>query len=269
MAGGGRRCDLARRPGRRELYARTPAIDFLISRPERMAAVGMTLRPNVAMVYGLYDARGDDSLKLSRYERVYGRELAQGHPTFFRSIENWRSEWLDRLGVRWVLASPGAASPVAEWRRAYSGHDATIFKRTTAQALVRFDGASPAASPPILKRIPGRWEIDWPGTTHRGSSRLIVSETWDAGWNATLDGRAIAVEVVDDLWLGVRPGDAPGRLVLSYVPAGLASGLLMSGVGLVLLALGAWRFRPTGADRQLQWLQASRYSDDSDHSGRT
>jgi hypothetical protein len=62
---------------------------------------------------------------------------------------------------------------------------------------------------------------------------------------------------------------APGRLVLSYVPAGLVSGLLMSGVGLVLLALGAWRFRPTGADRQLQWLQASRYSDDSDHSGRT
>ena len=114
---------------------------------------------------------------LSRYERVYGRELAQGHPTFFRSIENWRSEWLDRLGVRWFLASPGAASPVAEWRRAYSGHDATIFERTTAQALVRFDGASPAASPPILKRIPGHWEIDWPGTTHRGNSRLIVSET--------------------------------------------------------------------------------------------
>ena len=233
-----------------KLYPRTGAIDFLAGRQERVGAIGAALRPNAAMVYGLFDARGDDSLKLSRYERVYGNTLAEPHPTFFRPIENWRSVWLDQLGVRWVLAPPGSAPPVAEWRLAYSGADAAIFERATAQPLVRFEGASPAAAPAVASRAPGRWEIAWPGTsTPRTSAatallapRLVIAETWDAGWRATLDGRVIAVEVVDDLWIGVRPGDAPGRLVLAYRPDGLASGLAMSAFGLVLLALGARRF---------------------------
>ncbi len=229
-----------------ELYARTPAIDFLAAKPERIAAVGTALRPNAAMVLGLYDVRGDDSLKLSRYEKVYGHELATPHPTYFRPIEHWESPWLDRLGVRWVLAPPGTAPPVAEWTVAYTGDDATIFERKTAQPLVRLEGASTSLASQVIRREPGRWEIAWPGATSPGSPRLVVAETWDAGWRATLDGREIAVEVVDDLWLGVRPGEAPGRLVLSYIPAGLASGLAMSGAGLVLLALGARRFHPPG-----------------------
>ena len=38
------------------------------------------------------------------------------------------------------------------------------------------------------------------------TARLVIAETWDAGWRATIDGRPLAVEAVDDLWLGVRPG---------------------------------------------------------------
>ncbi len=223
-----------------ELYARTPAIDFLASRPERMAAVESALRPNAAMVFRLYDVRGDDSLKLSRYEKVYGHELATPHPTFFRPIESWRSDWLDRLGVRWVLAPPGAAPPVADWRRAYSGEDATIFERATAQPLVRFEGVAPGLEPQVTKRVPGRWEIDWPGTT-TASKRLVIAETWDAGWRATLDGRPLAVETVDDLWLGVRPGTSPGRLVVRYLPEGLGWGIACSLGGLALLSFGFWR----------------------------
>jgi hypothetical protein len=246
-----------------ELYPRTPAIDFLAAQDERIAAVGTALRPNAAMVYGLFDVRGDDSLKLSRYEKVYGRELATPHPTFFRPIEHWQSPWLDRMGVRWVLAPPATPPPVNAWSTAYAGTDATVFDRGGTQPVVRFEnGASP---PQTLSRTPGRWELAWPGAVD-ATTRLVIAETWDAGWRATFDGRAIAIEAVDDLWLGVRPGNAPGRLVLSYVPAGFASGLLMSGIGLVLLALGARRFRPTGAARQLQWRRGSQRLSDSDPS---
>jgi hypothetical protein len=238
-----------------QVYARTPAIDFLAAQPERMAATGTDLRPNAAMVFVLFDVRGDDSLKLSRYEKVYGHELATPHPTFFRPIEQWKSPWLDRLGVRWVLAPPGAVPPVASWGVAYSGDDATVFDRGRPQPLVRFEnGASP---PHVVARTPGRWELDWPGTAE-ASSRLVIAETWDAGWRATLDGRPLAVETVDDLWLGVRPGASPGRLVVDYLPAGLRSGLAASLIGLVLLVAGAWRLGRRRRGDELSGLPASR-----------
>ena len=135
-----------------EVYARTPAIDFLAAQPERMAATGYDFRPNAAMVYGLFDVRGDDSLKLSRYERVYGHELATPHPTFFRPIEQWDSPWLDRLGVRWVLAPPGSTPLVAGWHTAYAGSDATVFDRGLPQPLVRVENGAP--SPPVVGAHP-------------------------------------------------------------------------------------------------------------------
>lgn len=221
-----------------ELYRRTPAIDFLAAQPERIAAVGTALRPNAAMVFGLFDVRGDDSLKLSRYERVYGHELATPHPTYFRPIERWDSLWLDRLGVRWVLAPPAALAPVAGWRVAYAGTDATVFDRGVPQPIVRCENGSPP--PPVVARTPGRWELAWPGAAD-GSDRLIIAETWDAGWRATLDGRPLAVETVDDLWLGVRPGAKPGRLVVSYLPQGIFWGLVSSACGLAALLVGSRR----------------------------
>jgi hypothetical protein len=221
-----------------ELYARTLAIDFLAAQPERMAATGTAFRPNAAMVFGLFDVRGDDSLKLSRYERVYGHELATPHPTYFRPIERWDSLWLDRLGVRWVLAPPGAPSPVAGWSVAYAGSDATVFDRGVTQPIVRFEKDTPP--PQTLSRSPGRWELAWPGAVD-ATTRLVIAETWDPGWRATIEGRKLAVEIVDDLWLGVRPGASPGRLAVHYVPQGLYTGLAASLFGFVLLFVGTRR----------------------------
>ena len=225
-----------------ELYARTPAIDFLAAKPERFAAVDRALRPNAAMALGLYDVRGDDSLKLSRYEKVYGHELATPHPTFFRPIVSWQSPWLDRLGVRWVLAPPAVPPPVATWKVAYAGADATVFDRGPAQPIVRREDGTPP--PPVLVRSPGRWEIAWSGAGD-AAARLVIAETWDAGWSATLDGRPLAVEAADDLFLGVRPGPLPGRLVVRYVPQGLGLGIVFSVAGLAALLLGS-RLRWSG-----------------------
>ncbi len=92
----------------------------------------------------------------------------------------------------------------------------------------------------MVARTPGRWELAWPGAAD-AIDRLVIAETWDAGWRATLDGRPLAVEAVDDLWLGVRPGAKPGRLVVSYLPQGLFWGLVSSAFGLAALLVGSRR----------------------------
>jgi hypothetical protein len=124
---------------------------------------------------------------------------------------------------------------VDDWRTAYAGSDATIFARPSADELVRVEKG---AAPEILRREPGRWEFDWKGVPGAGSARLVIAETWDPGWRASLDGRPLAVEAVDELWLGVRPGDDPGRLVVRYVPQGLAWGAAASALGGALLGFG-------------------------------
>jgi hypothetical protein len=230
------------------IYAETPAIAFLRDRPERLAATGTTLRPNAAMALGLHDIRGDDSLKLSLYERVYGREVGTPHPTFFRAVERWETPWLDRLGVRWVMAPPESAAPAADWSVAYRGADATIFERPSPLPLVRREGDAGEA-PVVERRLPGRWKIRWPGATAgdgKGeAARLVVAETWDPGWRATFDGRPLAIERADDLFLAVRPGSSPGRVELTYRPAGFAWGAAASGAGLAWIAFAL--LAPSGA----------------------
>ena len=53
-----------------DLYPKTGAVRFLAGSPERFAGSGTTLHPDAAMVYGLYDVRGDRPVKLERYAGV-------------------------------------------------------------------------------------------------------------------------------------------------------------------------------------------------------
>ena len=60
-------------------------------RPARwVAGTGEALRPNAAMVYGLYDLRGDDPVKLVSYEAVY-RRFGAGDPVYFQPVTRWTS----------------------------------------------------------------------------------------------------------------------------------------------------------------------------------
>ena len=106
------------------LYPVTGAILFLRGWPERVAGIGDALHPDAAMVYGLYDVRGDSPVKLQRYEEVYAG-IGTAHPVYFYPVRDWSSPWLDRLGVRWVVMGPREEPPPGvRWRRAYRGPDA-------------------------------------------------------------------------------------------------------------------------------------------------
>jgi len=229
----------------RDLYPQTGAISFLAGRSERIAGLDHTLRPNAAMVYRLYDIRGDDSLKLRRYEAIYSAHLGGGHPTFFEPVIHWQSPWLDRLGVRWVMAPPGAEAPAGGWTRVYEGADATVFERPGWQPLVRWEGRGRQEeggekAPEVLRREPGRWEVAWETPVRR---RILVAATWDQGWRARVDGEPAPIELVDGVLMGIEVGPGAGRLVLRHRPAGLGWGLVASLLGLALLGMPWMRAR--------------------------
>ncbi|HEY6323923.1 MAG TPA: YfhO family protein, partial [Thermoanaerobaculia bacterium] len=255
------------------LYPPTGAVRFLARQPGRVAGTGDALRPNAAMVYGLYDLRGDDPVKLVSYEAVY-RQFAAADPVYFQPITQWSSPWLDRLGLRWVVAGPGETPRAADWRLAYAGADARVYERPAALPLVRWAPPAPAASagsgsaatgagsppapmagdaaraalaavPPagltVMRREPGRWEIGWQSAEPR---LLVVAESWAPGWRALVDGQPRPVAATADALLGVRLGPGAGRAELLYRPPGLLAGAWISAAALlVLVALAAARVR--------------------------
>ncbi|MBV8200650.1 MAG: YfhO family protein, partial [Acidobacteria bacterium] len=218
------------------LYPSTGAVRFVARQPGRVAGLGAALRPNAAMVYGLYDPRGDDPVKLARYEAVY-QGFAAGDPVYFQPVTRWSSPWLDRLGVRWVVAGVAEGAPAAGWRLAYAGADARVYERPTALPLVRWAppaGGELPAELAVLRREPGRWEIAWSSARPR---LLVVAETWDRGWQARVDGQPRPVETVGGSLLGVRLGPGAGRVELRYRPPGLLAGSAVSAAALLALAV--------------------------------
>ncbi len=233
------------------LYPIPGAVGFLHQRaggmPQRVAGVGRALRPNAALVYGLYDPRGDDPVKLERFEALY-RRLGGGAAVYFRPLRRWGSPLLDRLGVRWVVAAPGQGPPEPGWRLAWEGPDARVWERPTARAVVRWEGGAGRVVAVETHR-PGFWRLEVEAAA-RG--RLVVAEMWDAGWRAQWtaaegSARQLAVTPDGDGLLELRPPAGAGRLELTYRPPGLLPGLGLSLAALVAMGVAARR-RPGGGN---------------------
>jgi hypothetical protein len=221
-------------PGLRlaDFYPETGAVRFLQGKPGRVVGAGGALHPNAAMVYGLYDVRGDDPLIPARVQEVYAG-LATPDPVYFRPIERWDAPTLDLLSVRWVVTGPGEAAPAAGWRRAYAGADATVWERPAAPPLARGEGVAVR----VERRRPGLWRLAVEAP--RGGT-LRVAETWDPGWRARVDGRpAAVVPVTGGMEVALAAGD---RVVhLEHRPRGLVTGAGVSAAALAALLAVAGR----------------------------
>jgi len=227
---------------RAQLYPRTGAIRFLTGREGRVAGTENALRPNAALVYGLHDLRGDDTLRGRAFGRVYDT-LAEPSPFYFRPVRNWTSPWLDRLSVRWIVAPPASPPASDDWALRYDGADARVFERASALPVVRWErGDAPVT---VVRRDPGAWELEWASP---GGGRLVIAESWDAGWRGSINGKAVDVEMKDGLMMAVSAPPGPARLSLRYVPVGLLPGLAISLAALALaLAMVMLRSRARAA----------------------
>ena len=222
-----------------DLYPETPAVEFLRGANDgRAAGWGGALHPNGALVHGLYDIQGDESIKMARYERYYAA-FSRPEPITAPLVTHWGHPRLDELGLRWVLTRPGRPSPQPDWSLAYDGPDAQVWKRPKALPLVRWaggEGSDETVGVRIEGREPGRWHL----RTTTGTARsLVIAECWDRGWRARIDGQSVPLEAHDDVFLSVRVPAGEHTIELVYRPHLLGVGLGASLLGIsLLLTLG-------------------------------
>src|SRR5262249_1849334 len=90
----------------------------------------------------------------------------------------------------------------------------------------------------VVSEVPGRVEV----ATESGSDDyLVLADTFDPGWSATIDGRPVAIRPAFAAFRAVFVPRGSHRVVFRYRPAGFRAGLAVTGIGAVIaLILLAW-----------------------------
>jgi hypothetical protein len=261
----------------------TPAIERLqAARPARFAGlqpgVGLEpLPPDLAMRYGLYDARGYDYPVDRRYDTLWRRAVAPPEEGEF-TVPTMRirpaDEALRALGLLGVtdIVQPRGEPPVAGWDVSYEGEDARLYANPHAlprawvvgdQRVVAdedaaldaildpsFDARRTAIVERPIEGLAGEGEAEivrYEGERVELSARadrralVVLSDVHMPGWRATVDGRETPVERVDYLLRGVPVDAGAHRIVFEYRPASWRIGWIVSVVAALGLLLAVWK----------------------------
>ena len=193
----------------------------------RMAALGRAFPPNLPSLYGLTDARIYNPMAPQAYMEAMTPITAAwwgelpvlgdpGHPLY------------PRLGVRYLLAAPGAALP-PPLRRVYADPDGSVWE--VPGALPRLFLADPAG----LLEIP-RLEASWITARARaGPAQLNSSLYQDGGWRLLLDGRARPT-TSEGVFLAAPLPAGSRRVDLLYCPRSFLWGCVLAALGLTMAA---------------------------------
>jgi hypothetical protein len=252
----------------------TPALRRLLdARPARFAGLEQELGPqavvpNLAMRYGLYDARGYDFPVERRFDHLWRSQVAPPEvgflpPTMTVETTDRALRALGLLGVADILQPPEQPR-VPGWETTYDGPDGRLYanpyvlprawavagQRTVAgedAALAAItDPSFDALRTAVVERpVPGladgpaeaagtvairRYEPDRVELEARTDRRalVILSDVHLPGWHATVDGRDSPVERVDYLLRGIAVDAGAHRVVLEYRPASWRAGWILS-----------------------------------------
>jgi hypothetical protein len=259
----------------------TGAIEYLQGRrPARFAAAGTfsvlpPVPPNVAMRYGLADARSYDYPVERRYAALWRREVAAPDPfgltpTGATATVTPRSlRALGLLGVADVLQPPD--EPVLDdpaLEVAYDGPDARVYANSRAvpraflvgdQTVVAseaaaLDAVTAPGFDPLATAVVER-RLDLPGgatgdveltavepermaatTDARARALLVTADVFLPGWEARIDGREVPLERVDYLLRGVVVPAGRHEVELTYRPWSWTAGWIASLLTALVLA---------------------------------
>ena len=91
--------------------------------------------------------------------------------------------------------------------------------------------ANPSGTAAIVREVPERLEV---ATDATSPAYLLLSDTFDPGWSATLDGRPVPIRPAYIAFRAVFVPRGRHMVVFTYRPAGFLTGLAVTGLGLAL-----------------------------------
>lgn len=208
------------------------------------------LPPNGAMVFGLDEVAGYDSLHLARY-RTLAAALQQANPSPPENgnmilLDNFASPLVPRLGVRYLLSRVALDLPATHLRRtdgAFLYEVSRPFPRAfeTTHPLPRdLSSLRPELIPWSYRRPdPNRLTVSGaapvPGT-------VVVTDTNFPGWRAAASGGLLRVDTAFGMFRAVALPPGVRRVTFVYDPQSVRLGLFLTLLGLsALTALGAQR----------------------------
>ena len=177
--------------------------------PHRFVALGHTLIPNAAALYGLEDVRGYEAMTFWPMFDTYSM-WCKHQPVWFCRVSDPTAPFLAFLGARWVLVPGNHPSPPG-WKTLDEGQGTR---------LVENPHALPRAFVPRSLLAEGDWKrrLDVLASIRDFSDQGVVSEPSSGDWVRNGDADvAIAAYAADRLVLDVRAREA--ALIASSIPA--------------------------------------------------
>jgi hypothetical protein len=230
-----------------QLYPVTPLVAFLRERPgqHRTTGDGLAFFPNVGIFAGQKDVRTHDPVERREYVAWLNGSSGYDPVPYYKQIRDPNAPALDAVGVRYLVAGPGAAAPGEKWTPVYAGWDGAIFENAHARPLVfAADGSSAEVSDYAETFNSVFFRVRAPRPTE-----LVASLVDDGGWRAKDEtGRTVGLGRASGPFLKILAPEGDHRIRLDYASPGFRTGALVSlataAAAAVLLSIRSRRSAP-------------------------
>jgi hypothetical protein len=200
--------------------------------PRRMLEYTDTAKPG----QGRLDIESVTHLVMSRRIETSRKPIASTGP-----VSIYRNPGLPRVRL---MGHPEYASNEREAMAAFERLGGAVRDRVVVEDPYRPlapDAPAPEGQAKIVREEPERVEIEAETPT---ACYLTLSDTFDPGWSATIDGKPVPIRPA---WIAFRAVYLPPgshRIVFRYRPAGFLTGLAITSAGVALVVfLLAWPWR--------------------------
>ena len=272
-----------------QIYPTPQAIRFLQRDTEfyRVAGLGLTLMPNSSMVYQLSDVRGYDAVAPQRYMDLFDQMEDSVRVGLFWLLKDANSPLLDLLNVKYVLTQQELGG---KWELVYQDDDGmNVYQNRNVmprafvvhqaeyaddaeESLARLTGGQfdyrttvileegpvttvslpdePAPTPAevqITHYEPERVEVQ---ARTSADGILVLTDGYDPGWQARLDGQPVKTYVANHVFRAVALPAGEHQVTFLYDPPAFKIGAGISlvacgGVVITVVARLSARRRPT------------------------